>query len=125
MSTFYWEYGLEAIAEVPSLQDIILTPLGGWIYGEWAYQKELSILERGGKAMGSKFLGGMALIMLDPVDRLGMGINALVGREWIKTGRVAITRVSPVALSNAQLTTNQYRPGMESDYLGLSVQLLF
>ena len=35
MSTFYWEYGIEAFAEVPSIQDLVVTPTLGWVYGEW------------------------------------------------------------------------------------------
>ena len=31
MSTFYWEYGLEAFAEVPSIQDLVVTPVLGWV----------------------------------------------------------------------------------------------
>ncbi|GAL18175.1 ubiquitin-protein ligase [Vibrio maritimus] len=30
MSTFYWEYGIEAFAEVPSIQDLVVTPTLGW-----------------------------------------------------------------------------------------------
>ncbi|WP_422121346.1 DUF3943 domain-containing protein [Photobacterium damselae] len=26
MSTVYWEYGVEAFAEVPSIQDLVVTP---------------------------------------------------------------------------------------------------
>ncbi|MFZ2890098.1 DUF3943 domain-containing protein, partial [Sulfuricurvum sp.] len=34
MSTFFWEYGYEAFAEVPSIQDLIFTPLVGSLFGE-------------------------------------------------------------------------------------------
>ena len=33
----------EAFAEVPSMQDLVITPVLGWAYGEWAYQKEMEI----------------------------------------------------------------------------------
>ncbi len=46
MSTFYYEYGIEALAEVPSIQDLLVTPIGGWIYGEWAYHKEKEIIRK-------------------------------------------------------------------------------
>ena len=67
MSTFYYEYGIEALAEVPSIQDLVVTPIGGWIYGEWAYHKEKEIKKNGNLAMGSEFWGGVALFFLDPV----------------------------------------------------------
>lgn len=70
MSTFYWEYGLEAFAEVPSLQDLFVTPIGGWVWGEWAYHKEKSIIANDRKAMGSEFWGGVALFFLDPVGSI-------------------------------------------------------
>ena len=42
MSTFYWEYGIEAFAEVPSIQDLVITPVLGWAYGEWAFNTEMA-----------------------------------------------------------------------------------
>ncbi|WP_203249645.1 MULTISPECIES: DUF3943 domain-containing protein [Cysteiniphilum] len=33
ISTFFWEYGVEAFAEVPSIQDLIVTPVDGWLLG--------------------------------------------------------------------------------------------
>ena len=70
MSTFYWEYGLEAFAEVPSIQDLFVTPIGGWVYGEWAHQKEKEIRRNGNKALGSQFWGSVALFFLDPVGSI-------------------------------------------------------
>lgn len=86
MSTFYWEYGVEAFAEVPSIQDIVYTPFAGWIYGEWAYQTEMGIRERDNKVLGSRLLGGLSLILLDPVDSAGRGVNRIFGRRLIKAG---------------------------------------
>jgi hypothetical protein len=86
MSTFYWEYGVEAFAEPPSIQDLVVTPLLGWVYGEWAYQTEIRIRDRDNKVMGSKVLGGVSLFLLDPVDMLGRGVNRVVGRRWVKAG---------------------------------------
>ncbi len=34
MSTFFWEYGVEAFAEKPSTQDLILTPVLGSVMRE-------------------------------------------------------------------------------------------
>lgn len=86
MSTFYWEYGIEAFAETPSIQDLAVTPILGWVYGEWAYQTEIGIRKGDNRVMGSKTLGGIALFMLDPIDALGQGINRLAGRRLVKTG---------------------------------------
>ena len=86
MSTFYWEYGIEAFAEVPSIQDLVWTPLIGWVYGEWAYQTELKVRDNNNKVAGSKILGETSLFLLDPIDSLGRGINRVAGRRWIKSG---------------------------------------
>ncbi|MDF7808949.1 DUF3943 domain-containing protein [Pontiellaceae bacterium B12219] len=86
MSTFYWEYGVEAFAEIPSIQDIVFTPIAGWLYGEWAYQTEMNIRAANNKVLGSGFLGGLSLILLDPVDSAGRGVNYIFGRQLIKSG---------------------------------------
>ena len=94
MSTFYWEYGLEAFAEVPSLQDLVITPIGGWLYGEWAHNKEKEILASGGKVLGSETTGSIALFFLDPVDRIGIWINKLCRRRVVKTGSWSFTSMA-------------------------------
>ena len=86
MSTFYWEYGIEAFAEVPSIQDIVVTPLLGWVYGEWAFNTERDIWLNGGTVLGSEALGNTALFFLDPVDSIGRNINYLFGEDIIKAG---------------------------------------
>ncbi|MCM2680058.1 DUF3943 domain-containing protein [Echinimonas agarilytica] len=86
MSTFYWEYGLEAFAEIPSIQDLIVTPLGGALYGEWAYQTEKEIIANGGVALGSETWGSVSLFLLDPVDSIGESINRLMKDDIIHTG---------------------------------------
>lgn len=90
MSTFFWEYGIEAFAENPSIQDLITTPVGGWLYGEWAYHREQEIIANGGRLLGSRFLGSIARFFIDPMDRMGSWINRRTGRNWIYTGDVSI-----------------------------------
>ncbi|WP_020584224.1 DUF3943 domain-containing protein [Endozoicomonas elysicola] len=75
MSTFLYEYGIEAMCERPSIQDIIVTPLGGWLYGEWAYQKKLKILDNDSEVMGSKGLGSTVLFLLDPVGKISQWVS--------------------------------------------------
>ncbi|NBI51715.1 DUF3943 domain-containing protein [Photobacterium alginatilyticum] len=110
MSTFYWEYGLEAFAEVPAIQDLVVTPVLGWVYGEWAFNKEREIIQGGGEVWGSSLVGDMALFFLDPVDSIGCGINNLVGRDVIKAGTGYIG-FQDVSLSNGEVDT-QFRINM-------------
>ena len=86
MSTFYWEYGVEAFAEVPAIQDLVVTPVLGWAVGEWAFQTEQQIRKEGSQVWGSDFLGKTALFLLDPVDGLGDSINSLFDKQVVQAG---------------------------------------
>jgi outer membrane protein W len=106
MSTFYWEYGIESFAEVPSIQDLVITPVLGWAYGEWAFTTEMDIRANGDTVLGSSFLGSAALIFLDPVDSLSVGINNVFGKEIIKAG-TGYVRVKNVAIGQNGQTENK------------------
>ena len=86
MSTVFWEYGVEAFAETPSMQDLVVTPVLGWVYGEWAFNKEREIWSGGGTVWGREDLGNLALFLLDPIDSVGRNVNRLFGRDVIKAG---------------------------------------
>lgn len=90
MSTFFWEYGFEAFAEVPSIQDLIVTPVGGWLYGEWAYKTENVIKSNDYMVLGTKWLGYASVFLLDPINCIAEGINSVAGHEWIITGSLAV-----------------------------------
>jgi len=70
MSTFFWEYGYEAFAEVPSIQDLIVTPLFGSIFGEGMFILEKKLDQRGGVVFGSTTLGNISYFLLDPLGRI-------------------------------------------------------
>jgi len=94
MSTFYWEYGIESFAEIPSVQDLVVTPIGGWLVGEWMLHTEQEILLDDGKVWNSDILGSVSLFFLDPIDSVGKGINNLFNSQIIKagTGTIAIDK---------------------------------
>lgn len=75
MSTFFWEYGYEAFAEVPSIQDLIVTPLGGALLGEWMYLLERKLDANGGIVLGSHTIGDISYFFLDPLGRIADGIK--------------------------------------------------
>lgn len=95
MSTFYWEYGIESLAETPSIQDIFITPMLGWVWGEWSFNQEQEIRRDGGTVWGSEWLGATSLVLLDPIDSAGRGLNSLFGHEIVKagTGFISMTEV--------------------------------
>ncbi len=68
VSTIFWEYGVEAFMEVPSLQDLIVTPLGGWLLGEAFYLAKRYIVEHEYRLLGWKPLGYVAAFFCDPVN---------------------------------------------------------
>jgi len=70
MSTFFWEYGIEAFAEIPSWQDLLITPILGSLLGEQFFRWKGNIIENERKVLNSKFLGGTSLFIMDPFNQL-------------------------------------------------------
>ena len=68
ISTFFWEYGIEAFMEIPSWQDLIITPVGGAIVGELFYKAKRYIVEHDYRLLGWKPLGYIAAFLCDPVN---------------------------------------------------------
>jgi hypothetical protein len=75
MSTFYWEYGLEAFAEVPSSQDLVVTPVVGSMIGELMHQAKQRVKLNNNTIAGSHTLGRFALWILDPLGHFTSGIH--------------------------------------------------
>lgn len=78
MSTFFWEYGVEAFAEVPSWQDIFITPFFGAVVGEMMFEAEQDLVASGGEVWGSETMGGVTLFFLNPVGH----IHGWVSDAW-------------------------------------------
>ena len=70
LSTFFWEYGIEAFAERPSIQDLIVTPVAGAVLGEWFYRVKRDIIENDEQLWGSKAWGKTALFLMDPITEV-------------------------------------------------------
>ena len=69
-STFFWEYGIEAFAEIPSKQDLIITPVGGTIVGEGFYFLKRYIIDNDYKLLNSKFFGKLMIWLMDPATEI-------------------------------------------------------
>ncbi|KHD26875.1 ubiquitin--protein ligase [Vibrio caribbeanicus] len=78
MSAFFWEYGVEAFAEVPSWQDLFITPFFGAVVGELMFEAEQDIVASGGEVWGSETMGGVTLFFLNPVGH----IHGWVSDAW-------------------------------------------
>ena len=68
ISTIFWEYGVEAFMEIPSVQDIVITPVIGALFGEGFYKLKRMIVDRDYRVLGSKVIGRAAAFILDPVN---------------------------------------------------------
>lgn len=117
MSTFFWEYGFEAFAEIPSMQDLIITPVIGSLLGEAAFQYEKKIRERGGTVLGSKTLGSIALIILNPAGAFSDAVNRALGSKVIQSAK-------------ADLVLKRYTPdksneALQSNFIGIQFSFRF
>lgn len=120
MSTFFWEYGLEAFAEVPSIQDLIITPVIGSLMGEVFYMAQQKIDANGGKILGSRALGTTASVLMNPAGALSKQINKALDGNFIKDARISITNSNPMPAIHI--------PGSSSNnsaYIGLQLKLIF
>ena len=75
VSTFIWEYGYEAFAEIPSIQDLIATPIIGSLLGEYMYYLEGELDENRGKIWGYQWLGSTSYFLIDPIGNIASGLS--------------------------------------------------
>lgn len=75
ISTFFWEYGIEAFMEIPSIQDLIITPIVGSVFGEAFYILKRHIVSNDHRLWGSRILGNIVVYLIDPVNEV-IGIFA-------------------------------------------------
>lgn len=103
VSSIFWEYGFESFNEIPSMQDLVITPVIGSLIGEGFYLAKRKIVSNGYRLLGSEILGHAAAFICDPVNealgylrgdqrsakkyvkaRAGEGLG---GQAWIMPGR--------------------------------------
>lgn len=113
ISTFGWEFGVEACMERPSYQDLLFTPLLGSILGEGFYRLKRLIVENNYELLGSPLLGRIAATFLDPV-------NEIVGMLSPGTCR----SIGPGCLTSQPLLIPSPAPGMSSAF-GFSISATF
>ena len=63
-----WEFVFEAVAEQPSIQDLIITPITGWILGEWIHNLTLSLT-----VGGVNLIERILLTVLNPMHAIYVG----------------------------------------------------
>jgi hypothetical protein len=95
ISTFMWEYGIEAFMEIPSLQDLIITPTQGALLGEVFYLTKRAIVANNYEVLDSKLLGCAVAFLVDPVNELS---DYLTGGHYSKQNTASIN-LSPTSFS--------------------------
>lgn len=70
ISTFGWEYGIEACMERPSIQDLFITPLIGSAIGECFYRLKRHIVDNDYRLWGSPVVGNIVAFLIDPVNEV-------------------------------------------------------
>ncbi len=75
ISTCVWEYGYEAFAEIPSIQDLIATPVLGSFIGEYFYYLEKQLDKNNGVIWNSKSLGNVSYFFLNPIGNISNGLS--------------------------------------------------
>ncbi len=70
--TVMWEYVIEAVAEQPSIQDLVVTPVVGSLIGELFHHWSLAIVRKGNLNLGQKAL----VFFLNPSYVINNGFRA-------------------------------------------------
>lgn len=68
VSNVLWEYGIECFNEIPSIQDLFITPVVGSLVGEGFYVAKQKIIHRNYNVLGSRFVGKFLCWILDPFN---------------------------------------------------------
>lgn len=71
VSTVLWEYGIECFNEVPSANDLIITPVVGSLIGEGFYTIKRNIVKRNHIVLGHKWIGKTICWVVDPFNEFG------------------------------------------------------
>lgn len=103
VSTLFWEYGIEAFNEIPSIQDLIITPLAGAVIGEAFYVLKRSIVAGGYTLFGSRALGNIVAYLIDPVNEV-MGLIYGNDARRINTSFAVMPGMTPGVKLQASLS---------------------
>lgn len=105
ISTVFWEYGFEAFNEIPSVQDLVITPMVGSLLGEGFYLVKRHIVGNGYRLAGSRILGYAVAFLVDPLNecigyfrgdqrhqtRRTSALNGLSADSWIAPSRSGVS----------------------------------
>ncbi|OFZ33742.1 MAG: hypothetical protein A2070_00890 [Bdellovibrionales bacterium GWC1_52_8] len=116
MSTFFWEYGVEAFAETPSLQDLIATPVVGSLLGELFYQAIKKIDKNDGKLLRSKTLGSVTKVILNPGGYAVRGLGKMIDSFEKKAKIQSYTSFVAYPIPDHDHNLKNYYVGMQLNF---------
>lgn len=91
ISSFEWEFGIEAFMEYPSYNDLLLTPIVGSIIGEGFYMAKHYLANNDYRLLGSPVLGNIAAFLVDPVNEVVGLFAGNPARRWAKQHRIQLS----------------------------------
>lgn len=117
---FFWETDEGNLPEGSIRDGILMNPVIGGILSGVLKSAQRDLKNNGYRFMGSKKLGVMALVVLNPAEAFAQNTNAVVGHRVFTSGTTKITTVSPQRPyshpSESEKSTN---------YIGLQFQIRF
>lgn len=108
MSSFVWECGYEAFAEIPSIQDLISTPIVGALMGEYMFYLEQELDKNGGLIWGFSSLGNVSYFFLNPMGRAAEGLS-----DWLN---ISVTMKFETYQENRMIMQEQYNVSLNKPY---------
>lgn len=75
MMSLAWEFGPEAITEIPSWQDILMTGPVGALVGDHLYYWKKRIRANNDVVLGSKIIGRSLKFIIDPIGYISRGFS--------------------------------------------------
>ncbi len=92
VSNVLWEYGIEAFMEIPSIQDMIITPIAGTVIGEGFYRLKRKIVQDDYRLFGSRAMGVAVAWIVDPINEF---VNLFAGNPCKRGKHAASITCSP------------------------------
>lgn len=111
VSAVLWEYGIECFMEIPSIQDLFVTPLVGTLVGEGFYQLKRKIVAADYSLWGSPFLGRLVAWFIDPINEF---MSLFCGNPWKHYSQRHQPRV-----------TGSFTPVVQKGRMGFSASIVF
>ncbi len=116
-STVLWEYGIEATTRVPSIQDLIITPVFGSILGEYFHKWDQQLKHNDYVLWDSRTFGRFIHHIINPVEGVNDVLNKLFRSPLLKLDQLRFY------VDSNELTKEDYEPFRSS--VGFKFEIVF